>query len=163
MRDHELHAASAQPRARRCRLVATLVATIALGGCYNQRHFFEPAALPQGAGARPVQLYLSRAVSVTGQVTDTAHPPATTRISGLITWTSADSIEIEPRDVHGERGWLSVAGAPPIRLAWRDLVRVEQKALSRGRTGVAAVVSTVVLAIVGAFLLLAISDPYGDA
>lgn len=135
-------------------LVAAAAALL-LGGCYTQHHFFEPAMVPQGAEARPVQLVLNRPVSVTGTITDSRRPaepphavhvPAATRIVGRVRWSSADSIEVEPRDAYDGRSWQSVAGVPPIRLAWRDLARAEERQLSPGRTLLAVVVSTLVVA-----------------
>jgi hypothetical protein len=155
----------------RPRGLALAAGALGIMGCYAQRTV-APAAVPQGMTASPVQLHLRQPVSVTGMVTQPwrkaepprpVHEPAATRIDGRVQWSSADSLAIAPEDIHGQRGHQPVAGMAPVRLAWSDVARVEQRKLSPGRTVGAAVGSTL-LVIVAAIVVVAILiDPYSPS
>lgn len=150
---------------------ATPALLLLLAACHTQRTV-SPTNVPQGTVASPIQLHMGRPVAVTGMVAPPwrraepprpVHEPAATRIVGRVRWSNADSLEIAPRDIYGERGWQSVEGLPPIRLAWTDVARAEQKKLSPGRTAGAIVASTlfvVVAAVVVAFIIV---DPYSPS
>lgn len=157
------------PRSRRLAAPALLLPLLA--GCYVQRTV-APAAVPQGMAARPVELHLRQPISVTGLVTQPwrkaepprpFHDPAATRIDGRVRWASADSLAVEPVDVYGQKGRQVVAGMPPIRLAWSDVARVEQRKLSPGRTAGAAVGSTLLVIVAAIVVAVIIIDPYSPS
>ena len=169
---HLHHLRCGQPRRATSRRRASAPALfLVLAACHTQRTV-TPTNVPQGMASSPVQLHMGRPVAVTGMVAPPwrraepprpVHEPAATRIVGRVRWSSADSLEIAPRDIYGERGWQSVEGLPPIRLAWADVARAEQKKLSPGRTAGAIVASTlfvVVAAVVVAFIIV---DPYSPS
>lgn len=169
---HDARSVPAAPVRRVVRLRWLAVAgALLLPGCYAQRNV-APAAVPQGMAASPVQLHLRQPVSVTGMVTQPwrtaapprpVHEPAATRIDGRVRWSSADSLAIEPQDLYGQRGRQPVAGMPPIRLAWSDVARVQQRKLSPGRTVGAAVGSTLFVVVAAIVVAVIIIDPYAPS